>query len=161
MKYGSFKLQVQLKVYRVIHYLINDRQLMLQNVIYPTRKKYIYLVMTEKWKNEKQPNSHLLFVVLLHNNFRTQGREVCTPPLKKPKAWRSRVYIYISFTYTDKYMNTYTYIYTHTHTHTQTHTHILAANVIRTQPLQSPSDDLGFVVTWPCRPLSTSHRSAR
>ena len=37
----------------------------------------------------------------------------------------------------------------------------LATNVIRTRPLQSPSDDFNFVVISSCRPLSTSHRSAR
>ena len=31
----------------------------------------------------------------------------------------------------------------------------------QTRPLQSPSHDLSFVVTWSCRPLSTSHRSTR
>ena len=29
----------------------------------------------------------------------------------------------------------------------------LAANVIQTRPMQSPSDELSFVVTWYCRPL--------
>ena len=33
--------------------------------------------------------------------------------------------------------------------------------MIRTRSLQSPSDDVSFVVIWSCRPFSTSHRSVR
>ena len=37
----------------------------------------------------------------------------------------------------------------------------LVVSVIQTQPMQSPSDDLSFVVTWFFRPLITSHRLAK
>ena len=53
------------------------------------------------------------------------------------------IYIYTLYTYIYiLYIYIYIYIYIY-------------------RPLKSSSDDLSFVVTWCCRPLSTSHRLAR